>query len=111
MTCAVECLVEITVDGYLRLDRESAERFFPNDTLVVLHKDGEWVLMPTRGPAGGGMVLKQRNLRGDRSLLLVEMVQWIPLNGFYLARWDEASGGLRFQSNGNGSHQESMSKE
>lgn len=111
MTCTMECFVEITVDGYLRLDRESAETFFPNDTLVVLHKEDEWVLMPTRGPAGGGMVLKQRNLRGDRSLLLVEMVQWIPLSGIYRARWDEASGGLRFQSNREGSHQEPIRKE
>ncbi len=59
--------VELTADGYLRLSKETSERFFPEHSLVALWREGDLYLLPTRGAAAGGLVLKQRNPSGDRA--------------------------------------------
>lgn len=92
---ASEAKVEFTGDGYLRLSRESAERFFPEDSLVALWRNGELFLLPTRGAAAGGLLLKQRNVNGDRSLLLSEVFQFQMPTGVFEADWHNDVGGLR----------------
>ena len=89
------CEVEITDDGYLRLTRAVACRFFPGDALVALRTDDSLLLLPTRGGAGGGLILKQRNPEGDRSVLVVEALGGDLPAGRHAARWDAGSAGLR----------------
>ncbi len=97
MTCQKQerCEVEITSDGYLRLSAAVAGQFFPGDTLVALHKDDALVLLPTRGSAGGGLILKQRSPEGDRSVLVAEALDFQVPSGRHAAEWDERIAGLR----------------
>ena len=87
--------VEFTEDGYLRLDAAVAAQYFPSDALVALLKGGELWLMPLIGPEGGGLLLKHRNARGDRSALVWESLPADPPVGRRQAVWDERMGALR----------------
>ena len=86
---------DLSADGYLRLSREDAEHFFPEDTLLALWRDESLVLLPTRGAAAGGLMLKQRNANGDRSLLISEVFEFEIPAGTFTAIWDDSIGGLR----------------
>lgn len=91
--------VEFTSEGYLHLDSTIAGEFFPGDAAVVLPDKGEahdeiWVL-PLRGSSSGGLLLKQRNIAGDRSLLVREVLRDDVPVGRRAARWDERQGALR----------------
>lgn len=89
--------VEFTDDGSLRLSAELAQTYFPSDALVAVPQGEELWLMPLVGPEGGGLLLKQRNRRGDRSTLIWEAVQQStePPVGERPARWDDRNGALR----------------
>jgi tetratricopeptide (TPR) repeat protein len=97
------CEVEITADGHLRLECDAARRFFPTDALVPLWRDDAFLLLPVRGSAAGGLILKQRNPRGDRCVLIAEATRQVPSPGWFskpgrfTAIWDDAVGGLRLQ--------------
>ena len=86
--------LNLSAEGYLRLSREDAEHFFPEDTLLALWRDGALVLLPTRGAAAGGLMLKQRNSNGDRSLLISEVFEFEIPAGDFTAAWDDSIGGL-----------------
>ena len=86
---------DLSGDGYMRLSRADAEAFFPEDTLLALWRDGSLMLLPTRGAAAGGLMLKQRNPGGDRSLLVSEVFEFEIPAGRYTAIWDDSIGGLR----------------
>lgn len=87
--------VEFTDGGYLRLDSTVATEFFPGDAAIVLAKQTEIWLVPLRGAASGGLVLKQRNIAGDRAVLVREALHdEVPL-GRRQATWDEENGALR----------------
>lgn len=93
------CAVELTMSGYLVLEARVAQTFFPHDTLLVMPRSRELWLLPTRGAAGGGLLLKQRNPDGDRSVLVREVLddaigQTVPA-GRLPAYWDAAQGALR----------------
>lgn len=92
---AEACAVDISADGYLRLDASTARRFFPHDGLVPLVRDGVLVLLPTRGSAAGGLILKQRNPHGDRCVLIAETFRFRIPAGRYMGVWHEADGELR----------------
>ncbi|MFV9507250.1 MAG: hydrogenase maturation protease [Oscillochloridaceae bacterium umkhey_bin13] len=87
--------VELTAQGYLHLPAEVAGRYFPQDVLVALTRNQELWLLPTRGPAAGGLLLKQRNARGDRSVLIWELVPAGTPPGARPAHWDDAHGALK----------------
>lgn len=87
--------VEITPAGYLVLGAALARDCFPNDTLLALVRDRELWLLPTRGAAGGGLLLKQRNPAGDRSVLVREALGDRPVARVLPAYWDAAQGALR----------------
>ncbi len=87
--------VLLSRDGYLRLSRQDAARFFPEDTLLVIWRHGVLYLLPTRGAAAGGLLLKQRNAVGDRSVLISEAFAFDIPEGRFPARWDDTVGGLR----------------
>lgn len=86
---------DLSADGYLRLSRADAEHFFPEDTLLALWRDDGLLLLPTRGAAAGGLMLKQRNADGDRSLLISEVFEFSIPAGRFTAVWDDQVGGLR----------------
>ena len=77
------------------MSRTDAEEFFPEDTLLALWREGSLVLLPTRGAAAGGLLLKQRNAEGDRSLLISEVFEFDIPAGRFTAIWDDSIGGLR----------------
>lgn len=87
--------VEFTANGYLVLQAEVAREFFPFDVLVALRRGPELWLLPTRGAAAGGLILKQRNPRGDRSVLVRETLDDEVPDGIRPAFWDDANGALR----------------
>ena len=93
-----EVSVEFTADGYLRLGAPLAASRFPSDTLDAAIRDGELWLTPLPGPRSGGLLLKQRNPAGDRSLLIREVTEpFAPhgLAGTLRAVWDDAAKSLR----------------
>jgi hypothetical protein len=87
--------IELTAQGYLHLPAELAGRYFPQDVLVALARGHELWLLPTRGAAAGGLLLKQRNARGDRSVLIWELLPPGTLPGPRPACWDEGHGALK----------------
>lgn len=87
--------IELTEQGYLRLPVELAQHYFPEDVLVTIVKQPELWLLPLRGAAAGGLLLKQYNLRGDRSVLIWEQLPACPPPGRYPAFWDDEHRALR----------------
>lgn len=87
--------VELTDQGYLHLSAEVRQRYFPSDNLVALVKGRELWLFPTRGAAAGGLLLKQRNRQGDRTVLIWEVLPPQTPSGHRPAVWDEQQGALR----------------
>jgi hypothetical protein len=87
--------VELTADGYLRLEATVAADFFPSDALVAASRGDELWLMPLVGPEGGGLLLKQRNPAGDRSTLIWEALPAGAPVGRRQAFWDNENGALR----------------
>lgn len=88
--------VSFTADGSMRLSAEVAREYFPSDALVAVPRDGELWLLPLIGPEGGGLLLKQRNPRGDRSTLIWEALPAEdPPVGDRPAVWDAGNGALR----------------
>lgn len=87
--------VMFTSHGYLILSAETARTYFPADTLLVMRRDRELWLLPTRGAAAGGMILKQRNLDGERAVLVREVLEDAPVIGGRPAIWDARQGVLR----------------
>lgn len=92
---AAEVTVEFTGDGYVRLDADLAAGRFPSDAVIAAVRGDELWLIPLQGPRSGGLLLKQRNPAGDRSLLVREVLSDRPLTGRYAAFWDDAQAALR----------------
>ncbi|MGB3483736.1 MAG: hydrogenase maturation protease [Mycobacterium sp.] len=87
--------VEFTADGYLRLDAALAAGRFPSDAVAAVLRDDDLWLIPLRGPRSGGLLLKQRNPAGDRSLLIHEVLGDLLPTGRCAASWDDAQRALR----------------
>ena len=95
MAGVAEATVELRDDGYLLIPRDLAATRFPNDVLFVTLRDGEMWLLPARGPAGGGFILKQRNPQGDRAVLVWEAVPDGTPPGPRPAVWDADACAIR----------------
>lgn len=87
--------VEFTDDGYLRLGSRLAAHRFPADAAVAALRDGELWLLPLSRPQSGGLLLKQRNLAGDRAVLVREALDDRVPVGVHEAIWDAEQGALR----------------
>lgn len=62
-------------DGNLYLDSDLYETYFKSiDSVVLLRKEDEFLLMPVQ-QAGGGLLLKILNAKGDRVVHAVEFFQ------------------------------------
>ncbi|MCX2930400.1 hydrogenase maturation protease [Mycobacterium sp. CVI_P3] len=87
--------VSFTDDGYVRLDAALAASRFPSDAVAAMVREDDLWLIPLRGPRSGGLLLKQRNPAGDRSLLVREVLADRPVTGVHQAFWDDAQHALR----------------
>lgn len=87
--------VSLTDRGYLHLPADLARQYFPHDLIAAIARAREVWLMPTRGAAAGGLILKQRNARGDRSVLIWHLLPPDTAPGTHPAFWDETNGALR----------------
>ena len=98
--------VEITPTGYLHLPADLAATYFPADVCVARIEESalgrELVLLPLVGAAHGGLVLKQRNVAGDRSLLINEVLGFAQIRGRFEVSWDDSRGALRVHLSGTG---------
>ena len=91
--------IELTDRAYLILPAEIAEKYFPSDNLVALERGGNLWLLPVNNKASGGLLLKRRNSKGDRAVLLVEILADEKLKeknqaGIYAAHWDSGAAAL-----------------
>ncbi|EON22102.1 MULTISPECIES: hydrogenase maturation protease [Nocardioides] len=98
--------VEITDDGYLHLGAELANARFPADVCVASFDGAVLELIPLIGAANGGLVLRQRNAAGDRTVLIHEVLGFRPVAGRFSASWDDAKGVLSVQLVGDDSGEE-----
>lgn len=91
--------VEFTADGYLRVDSTIAGEYFAGDAAVITPRSVDGVeeiwMMPLRGTGNGGLLLKRRNVAGDRAILVREVLNDDVPVGICRARWDEQNGALR----------------
>lgn len=87
--------IELTSTGYLHLPAALAERYFPHNTLVALPRCRELWLLPTAEPVAGSLFLKPRNVCGDRSVRIWDVVPAGTPPGPRPAFWDERDGALR----------------
>lgn len=85
--------------GYLTVPAGLARTYFPHDVLIALPKGRELWLLPLRGAAAGGLLLKQRNPAGDRAVLLWEQLPANTPAGRWPAFWDASNGALRVAFN------------
>lgn len=92
---SAEVTVEFTADGYLRLDAALAAGRFPSDAVAAVVRDAALWLIPLRGPRSGGLLLKQRNPAGDRSVLIREVLRDRFPAGVCAASWDDEQRALR----------------
>ncbi len=87
--------VEITTEGYLRLDSALAASRFPSDAVAAVFRDEALWLIPLRGPSSGGLLLKQRTAAGDRAVLVRDVLpDGFPV-GVRAAWWDDENRALR----------------
>lgn len=92
--------VELTAAGDLRMPAALAERYFRHGTLVALREGSELWLLPTNGPAAGGLLLKWRTATGERSLLVRDSLGATFSPGQRPATWDDSQGALRISLEG-----------
>jgi len=90
--------VEVTDSGHLRIPAALAAACFPADAcglgLVERQSHPELHMIPLQGPANGGQLLKQRNLAGDRVILVRETLSDDLPVGNHRTRWDQTLGVL-----------------
>ncbi len=90
--------MEFTKRGYLIIDAELARSFFPTDAIIALPRGRELWVLPVNNRASGGLLLKQRNAQGDRSVLVWHvMPNEESFDGTRPARWDPANAALRIE--------------
>lgn len=91
--------IELTSQGYLHINAKIARRYFPEDVLVALLKNSELWLLPIHSAHSGGLLMKQRNRQGDRSVLILESLPADIQAGSFAAFWDEQNAALRINLN------------
>jgi hypothetical protein len=85
---------EITSTGYLHIPAEEAMRFRTGTAIALIRGEELWI-MPVSHPGAGGLLLKLRNSRGDRSMFVEEFLPEGVPPGERSAVWDDQLGALR----------------
>lgn len=86
--------LELTSTGYLHIPAEEAVRF-PTGTAIALVRGEELWVMPVSHLGAGGLLLKLRNSRGDRSMFVQEILPEGVPPGIRDAVWDDQYGAFR----------------
>lgn len=94
-----EACVEFTGKGYLVIPVHLVNRYFPGDSLVALMRDSRLFLLPIRNQASGGLLMKHRNSKGDRSVFIDEVTRGRAIKGVFKAVWHEADAALVVETN------------
>jgi hypothetical protein len=87
-------------DGRIVLPRATYETYLASaGSAALVERDAEVYLVPLNGPVAGGMLLKQRNLEGDRVLLATDFLTARGLGRFsaereFSVRWVADAGAL-----------------
>ena len=93
-------------DGRVVVPRATYELYLSGvGSAALLERDGEIYLLPLGGPIAGGMLLKQRNLDGDRILLATDFLAERELGRFspereFHVRWVAEAGALLIEGLG-----------
>jgi hypothetical protein len=88
--------VRFTQRGYLIIDAATARSCFPTDAVIAVPRGRELWVLPVSNRAAGGLLLKQRNMHGDRSVLVWHVLpDETAFDGVRPARWDAANAALR----------------
>jgi hypothetical protein len=85
---------KLTSTGYLHIPAEEAVRF-PTGTAIALVRGEELMVMPVSHLGAGGLLLKFRNSRGDRSMFVQELLPEGVPPGIRDAVWDDQYGAFR----------------
>jgi hypothetical protein len=86
---------EINEQGYLILPKNVSTEFFPEDACVAIMRGVELWILPIHNKNSGGFLMKQRNVEGDRSVLIHEVLPAGWKKGKFPAFWDAENGALR----------------
>ena len=75
------------------------------ESAALIERDAQVLLLPLRGPVAGGMLLKQRNLRGDRVMQATDFLAQLGIDPFaaaaeYKVEWVAEAGALLIQGLG-----------
>lgn len=87
-------------DGRIVVPRATYELYLAGvGSAALIERDAEVYLLPMNGPVAGGMLLKQRNLQGDRVLLATDFLAALGLGRFsaereFTVRWMADAGAL-----------------
>jgi hypothetical protein len=87
-------------DGRIVLRRTTCEAYLGSaGSAALVERNAEVYLVPLTGPIAGGMLLKQRNLEGDRVLLATDFLSARGLGRFsadreFNVRWVAEAGAL-----------------
>lgn len=89
--------------GSIYLDRDLCELYFPGiEAVALLLREGCVYLMPLRGTAVGGLLLKHRNAHGDRVVHATEFLSQLGIGPdaaekLVVVQWDSQCMGLRLE--------------
>lgn len=86
---------QITETGYLQIPAEIAQQYFNTSAVIAIVKNQELLVMPVSYVGAGGLVLKYRNAKGDRSVLLSQFLPEDVDIGYREVVWDEEALALR----------------
>lgn len=85
---------EITNNGYLYIPSTVGDKFPTNAVIAIIQKN-ELCIMPVSHVGAGGLILKQRNAKGDRAVFIQEIIPENTFRGVRQANWDQTMLALR----------------
>ncbi|MED3661751.1 hydrogenase maturation protease [Ureibacillus sp. FSL K6-8385] len=86
---------QITETGYLQIPSEIAQRYFATGAVIAILDEHDLLIMPVNYVGAGGLILKYRNAKGDRSVLVSELLPDDVDYGPRTVEWDENALALR----------------
>lgn len=86
---------QITEAGYLLIPADIAQWYFSTGAIMAVLRGQDLLIMPVTYVGAGGLILKYRNAKGDRSVLLSEFLPNDMVYGTRSVEWDEEALALR----------------
>ncbi len=74
---------------------EIAETYFQTNAIIVVPQEEHLLVMPVSYVGAGGLILKYRNKKGDRSVFITEFLPEDVDYGERTVEWDEEALALR----------------